>query len=139
MNNILKELKISSTVEENNWQEIFFERRQVFFDAYISDFKPSLGAAKKDIRLFFDDYITHHNPQAAEDERRFMEPVPNRFLKIGPGVSFTFQFKLYDYKDKDGKVLLKADYIKEVFKQILIDFGIGAKRNVGYGQFTDIH
>jgi len=58
-------------------------------------------------------------------------------LKVGPGVTFTFQFKLFDYKDNNNNVLLTADNIKEVFKKILIDFGVGAKRNVGYGQFKE--
>jgi len=58
----------------------------------------------------------------------------NRFLKIAPGVTFTFQFKLHDFFLNGDMVLSKAN-IKEIFKQILLDFGIGAKRNVGYGAF----
>jgi CRISPR-associated protein Cmr6 len=109
-------------IDFENWQNIFFERKQIFLDAYFSEL-PSDG------KILEDDYITPHTAGI------FKEPNPIRFLKISPGVKFTFQFILFDYKDKDGKVLLTAKDIKDVFKKILIDFGIGAKRNVGYGQF----
>lgn len=123
--------KINSEVPdfiiEKKWEEIFFgsikaKRKHIFHDAYVSGVKSGCD-------LFEDDYITSHTCGP------FKNPIPIRFLKVGPGVTFTFQFKLADYKDESGKVLLKPDDIKEVFKQILIDFGIGAKRNVGYGQF----
>jgi CRISPR-associated protein Cmr6 len=117
--------KDAEFINETNWDEIFFgsvkaKRKHIFYDAYISNVKN---------KLFEDDYITPHNKDI------FKNPIPIRFLKVGPGVTFTFQFKLDDYNDSAGNVLLSKEDIKEVFKQILIDFGIGAKRNVGYGQF----
>jgi len=119
--------KDASFINETNWKEIFFgsvkaKRKHIFFDAYIS-------GVKSGCNLFEDDYITPHTKGI------FKNPNPIRFLKVGPGVTFTFQFRLFNYNDETGKVLLKAEEIKEIFKQILIDFGVGAKRNVGYGQF----
>ncbi len=114
-------------IDEINWNEIFFgsvksKRKHIFFDAYVSEVKSGCN-------LFEDDYITPHGDDI------FKNPTPIRFLKVGPGVKFTFQFKLVDYKDDGWE--LKAEDIKKVFRQILLDFGIGAKRNVGYGQFID--
>lgn len=122
-----KTKKDASFLTEDNWEEIFFgsvkaKRKHIFFDAYIS-------GVKSGCNLFEDDYITPHTKGI------FKNPNPIRFLKVGPGVTFTFQFKLFDYKDKDGNILISANDINEIFKQILIDFGVGAKRNVGYGQF----
>jgi len=54
-----------------------------------------------------------------------------RFLKIGPGVTFKFQFKFKESKIDD--ILVTPKDKKELFKKILLDFGIGAKRNTGYG------
>jgi CRISPR-associated protein Cmr6 len=122
-----KTKKDASFLTEDNWEEIFFgsvkaKRKHIFFDAYIS-------GVKSGCNLFEDDYITPHTKGI------FKNPNPIRFLKVGPGVTFTFQFRLFNYNDETGKVLLKAEEINEIFKKILIDFGVGAKRNVGYGQF----
>lgn len=119
--------KDSSFITEDNWEEIFFgsvkaKRKHIFYDAYVSKL-PDKN------RLFEEDYITPHTKGI------FKNPIPIRFLKVGPGVTFTFQFRLFDYKDINGNVLISADDIKEIFRRILIDFGVGAKRNVGYGQF----
>jgi len=126
--------KVDNKIDENlinydNWEEIFFgnvakKRKHIFFDAYISELP-------ENNRLFEDDYITSHT------EGIFKNPNPIRFLKVGPGVKFKFQFRLCDYTDVNKNVLLSSNQISEVFKQILLDFGVGAKRNVGYGQFID--
>ncbi len=113
-----------------NWQKIFFERKLVFLDAYIAEIPP-------DGKILEDDNITPHTAGI------FKNPIPIRFLKVAPGVTFTFQFLLKNYMksdlhkltaSKEDEVVLSVHDIKEVFKNILIDFGIGAKRNVGYGQ-----
>lgn len=121
--------EVTSFITEDNWEEIFFgsvksKRRHIFHDAYVSKLPENK-------RLFEEDYITTHT------EGILKNPTPIRFLKVGPGVTFTFQLKLFDYKDENGNVLLTAENINEIFKQILIDFGVGAKRNVGYGQFKE--
>lgn len=117
----------ANLINLDNWEEIFFgklpNRKHIFCEAYIDNI-PNDG------KIFEDDYITPHT------QGIFKNPKPIRFLKIAPEVKVTFQFAVYDYKFNDT-VALKAGHITEVFKQILLDFGIGAKRNVGYGQFCD--
>lgn len=93
------------------------------------------------LKIFADDYITKH--------KGLKNPTPVKFLKIRPDVNFMFRFILCD---SDIKFKLRKDTILEVesennissvtvtsktkrdiFNQILLDFGIGARRNVGYG------
>lgn len=94
------------------------------------------------LKIFADDYITKHN--------RLKNPVPIKFLKVRPDVNFMFRFILCEseigfkvkknthFKVKDDKnniftVTVKSETKRELFNRILLDFGIGARRNVGYG------
>lgn len=114
-------------VTHNNWEKIFFKgkpkgKKPVFLDAYLSEI-PNDG------NLFADDYITPHTGGI------FKNPIPIRFLKIAPDVKITFQFLLYDYQS-DG-CNITGEEITRVFRDILLEFGIGAKRNVGYGNLVE--
>jgi CRISPR-associated protein Cmr6 len=71
------------------------------------------------------DYITPHKDGPLKN------PTPLPFLKILPGVTVNFQFQLHD------GYYLKAKGKLELFRKILLDFGVGAKTNVGYGQFQE--
>lgn len=73
-------------------------------------------------RLFRDDYITPH-------KEPLKNPVPIRFIKVSPGVEYQFSFIL-----NDG--IITADEKLKLFYQLLQFHGIGAKSNVGYGQFA---
>ncbi|MEG8947975.1 type III-B CRISPR module RAMP protein Cmr6 [Rosettibacter firmus] len=119
--------KASDFIKIDNWEEIFFGklpmRKHIFCDAYIEEIPDNK-------KIFEDDYITPHT------EGIFKNPKPIRFLKIAPGIKFTFQFVVCDYKFNDN-IILTAEHIVQVFKQIILDFGVGAKRNVGYGQFKE--
>lgn len=93
----------------------------IYFDAFISESK------NKDGRILGNDYITPH-------KEALKEPVPIQFLKVLPDVVFQFQFRIppqFAYKD------LRYKNIEDLFKKILIDLGIGAKTNVGYGHFLE--
>lgn len=147
VNSIINEKKYNFKVIEENWKKVFFERKQVFLDAYLTNVDDNItvvypkDSGKKDkvgkpimtddpqieAHLFAEDYITPHGNDI------FKEPTPIRFLKVASEVTFTFQFLLKDYSDSDGTIT--KEQIAELFKQIILDFGIGAKRNVGYGQF----
>ncbi len=95
--------------------EILFESRHtVFYDAYIAK-------TENDGRIFGSDFITSHFSD--EKEGVFKEPNPIKFLKILPDVTFVFQFNV------------EEKYV-QFFKDVLLDFGIGAKTNVGYGKFV---
>ena len=73
--------------------------------------------------LLKDDYITPHGDDLLKN------PTPLRFIKVAPNVMFEFSFDLKD------TTLLTAKEKRELFIQLLEMFGIGAKTNVGYGQF----
>jgi hypothetical protein len=83
---------------------------------------------KHEGRFLAGDYITHH-------EDPLKNPNPVMFLKVLPEVEFVFNFKLNDSKLIQA---LTANNKLNLFKQILLDLGIGAKTNVGYGQFKYI-
>jgi len=103
-------------------------KKAIFFDAFISD--------KTTNKLFLaDDYITCHQNKIAELSP-FTNPNPVRFLKVRSDVEFTFGFRILDIT-KDEAIIFHADILKELFKNILLDLGIGAKTNVGYGQFEE--
>ena len=59
---------------------------------------------------------------------------PAWWLKVLPQVDFKFRFNLKN-TEINGITISAEDKIK-LFRKILLDFGIGAKTNVGYGQFT---
>lgn len=120
INGELKKITNGIQLTKDNWQAIF-EEGNIFFDAYISSI-PANG------KIFAEDYITPHKDI-------FKKPIPLRFLKIAPGVTFTFQFKLLDSCIDSNK--LSANDKLKLFKKIITDFGIGAKRNVGYGNLVE--
>lgn len=94
--------------------------RDIFFDAVI------VRADKKG-RILCSDSITPHG------ENPLKNPTPLTFLKIAPGCTMEFRFKLVD-SEIDGKKFT-ADQKKDIFEEIIKTIGIGAKTNVGYGQF----
>ena len=89
-------------------KELFESGKAIFYDAFI------ISTNKK---IFASDYITSHT------DGEFKNPNPIKFLKILPNVTFRFQFKNID------------ENTKELFKNTILDFGLGAKTNVGYGKF----
>jgi CRISPR-associated protein Cmr6 len=110
---------------ENLETMLFLGFGAAYFDAYISDI-PRDPAHKG--RIFSEDYITPHKD-------RFSDPIPLRFLKISPEVSFRFQFRLAPIEP--AGVPVKPGHIKDFFKTILSDFGVGAKRNTGFGALME--
>lgn len=94
--------------------EISIPKRDAFYDAYPSTqgFIMALEA------------ITPHGKDLTKD------PNPLTLIKVKPNVKFIFSFKL-----SDG--VISAEAKKELFKRIIIDLGMGAKTNVGFGVFTD--
>lgn len=100
-------------------------KRDLFFDAYIIQ---GTRANPGKNRIFGTDNITPHVKEGMSYEESMLKnPVPLSFLKVLPDVVFHFPFYL-----TDGEILKKEK--EELFKLILLDIGIGAKTNVGYGQ-----
>lgn len=92
--------------------------RDVFFDAVI------IGSCNG--TFLADDSITPHK------EGPLKNPIPIAMLKITPGCTIEFRFKLHD--SVIGEQTFTVDKKIELFKEILGTVGIGAKTNVGYGQ-----
>ncbi len=117
-------------INANNEEDRYFpmSHRDIFCDAYISN-------GGKGRQIFGDDYITPHKNNHNRKLDEFANPNPIRFLKILANVTFKFQFILKD-SVIDG-ITISASEKLHLFKTILLDMGIGAKTNVGYGQFTE--
>lgn len=94
-------------------ENIEMYKRDIFFDAEI------ISIPQK--RFMAEDYITPHKEE-------LKNPMPLKFLKVLPEVVFRFKFDL-----KDG--ILTAEEKLKLFMGIILDLGVGAKTNVGYGQF----
>lgn len=92
----------------------------IFFDAVL-DMK--LNGSKE---FLANDFITPHFPHVLQN------PIPIQFLKVKSGIAFEFRFRLCTSGEW-------TDEIKRLFfKQVLSTLGIGAKTNVGYGQFESL-
>lgn len=102
---------------------VSMNERDVFFDAVIVK-------GNKDGKILCSDSITPH------DENPLRNPIPITFMKIASGCEIEFRFLLKDTK-KGDEVIFSAKQKKDLFKQILLEVGIGAKTNVGYGQFEE--
>lgn len=105
---------------EVNGKQISIYERDIFHDAIVN-----IGKNKGE-KLLKDDYITPHK------EDPLKNPQPLKFIKVAPNIVFDFYF---DLKDSGS---LNKDQKKELFKRIILDLGIGAKTNVGYGYFDEI-
>ncbi len=118
-----KESYIKSIWEDNfididALEKELFEGKEAFFDAIID-------SKHKGKRIVGDDSITPHGTNPLRN------PKPILFLKVLSEITIKFEFLLVGDKNIQEKKL-------NLFKKILIDFGIGAKTNVGYGQFKAI-
>ena len=98
-------------------------KRCRFLEAIIKD---SANSGKKIVGI---DALTPHGNNPLKN------PVPLPFLKVLPNVVFQFQFMLPDLLIEGAEI--KGTDLLELFKNILLYFVLGAKTNVGYGQFTD--
>lgn len=75
------------------------------------------------------DFITPHKKPATG------EPNPIQLLKVLPGVRFRFTFQLPQVVI--GETTISSVLLQKLVKRVLLDLGVGAKTNVGYGQLTD--
>lgn len=106
-----------------NYKPFSVYQRDLFFEAI----PMKVNNTKK--VLFEDDSLAVHG------ENLLKNPIPIKFLKVAPGVQYQFNFKLFNsvfYPNITAEIKLK------LFRQILLTIGIGAKTNVGYGQFKEV-
>lgn len=109
-----------STSEEASYS---IYKRDLFFDAF-----PNVSSKNTNTRLFAQDVITPH-------KKPLKNPIPIEFMKVRAGVIFEFRFKLTN--SVCNGIPFTAQNKVELFKQLL-ELGIGAKTNVGYGQLERI-
>jgi CRISPR-associated protein Cmr6 len=111
-NQYLQELLGNKDVNIKDLETEIFDNGDIFFDATI------ISSGK----VLADDYLAPHGDDPLKN------PVPLRFIKVAPNITFRFDFELNDgIINKKEKALL--------FAAILADLGLGAKTNVGYGKF----
>lgn len=108
----------------NNDTFIPFVNRDLFFDAF------PIKSANPNGKFLANDYITPHKHQTNPKLDKFTNPNPIQFLKILPQITFQFNFRL-------SNTSIPKDVKLELFRQILLDLGVGAKTNVGYGHFKE--
>lgn len=111
--------------KKKNWEYLSIYQRDKFHDACI------VGLGKNN-KIVDEDFITPHINRVHPELSPFTNPTPLQFLKVIPKVSFLFQF---DFTDSNiGVRNIGFQEKRDLFRKILIETGIGAKTNVGYGQ-----
>lgn len=108
--------------EVDDLRNALFENADVFIGAY------PCGQGQKSLLEL--DYITPH------DEKGFKNPQPINTIKIKPNVAFEFGFILKDSQLSTEKTVT-VEMKKKAFQTILMDIGIGAKTNIGYGHLVE--
>lgn len=104
--------------------------KDIFIDSFVSDYNE-----KKILKL---DYLAPHHQ--GEKPLTLGEVNVITMLRLAPGTKIKFNFILNDSKiernDKKPYPITTNKKIK-LFKEIIKDFGIGAKTNVGYGYLVE--
>ena len=111
----IQELLEDKTLDVKALETEIFDNGDIFFDAVVVD---------AGTNLLGDDYLAPHGDDALKN------PIPLRFIKVMPNVTFRFDFEL-----KSG--ILSKIKKSELLRNILEDLGLGAKTNVGYGKFAN--
>jgi len=117
--------------KELKWGRTSVYKRDIFFDAYpqSSRYIGDENNPKDEGRFLGEGVITPHGDDPLKD------PTPIKFLKILPNVAFSFQFRLHDIII-DENITINATQKCMLFRELLTQFGIGAKTNVGFGQMV---
>lgn len=121
---LILELTKKKSLNMEELVDDIFGGSDIFLDAY-----PVIEEGKERI-LKLDNITPHKSP--VED------PNPITILKVRPNIQYEFLFILKDYtpskSEEDG---LTAKEKLELFRNLLLLGGAGAKTNVGFGQFSE--
>lgn len=104
--------------------------KDIFIDSFVSDYNN-----KKILKL---DHLAPHH----QDEKLLTLGEVNviTMLRLAPGTKIKFNFILNDsiieMNGEESHTIKKDDKIN-LFKEIIKDFGMGAKTNVGYGYLVE--
>ena len=101
---------------DDHGEPLPMKQRTVFFDAY---------PVKCTNGLLGFDSITPH------DKKGLKEPNPIKMLKVKGGVRWRFSFRFAKMQPEREQALM------DLFQRLLMDWGIGAKTNVGYGTLVE--
>lgn len=94
-------------------------KRDIFLDALIV-------AGDEDGTILKSDYMTPHPSM-------FKNPIPIRILALKPNVKLQFHFLLFN----DEIAGISKENRFELYKGLILELGIGAKTNTGYGCLTE--
>lgn len=88
------------------------------------------------------DALTPHVDQKNHKTNLLKGPNVIKLLKVRPGIEFQFFFILNDYmvEDKESGERITSvtkEEKKNLFKNLLLFGGVGARTNVGFGQFSE--
>lgn len=119
---IFEGLNVFASADRKNCVYYSLHERDIFYDAF-----PVKGGGKNGKKILGMDAITPHGDNPLKN------PVPLPFVKILPGVTIKFNFSL----GAPPFLGIGADERRVLFGKILVNAGVGAKTNVGYGQFKD--
>ena len=97
----------------------------IFYDAF-----PIQGS------MGMDSITSHHKKKGNKDSipPELQEPNPIKTLKVAAGSVFEFRFAIPD-ELKFGEYSIRRVRVKELFLQLILDWGMGAKTKLGYGTF----
>jgi len=109
-------------------------KRDIFYDAFAESANHQGNNSFLNGGMLGDDYLTPHLDRETPANSPFVDPIPLSFLKVLPSVTFEFDFRL---QDSELWPALTAEKKCALFREMLLDFGLGAKTNVGYGRLTD--
>ena len=111
----------------NNTNESVLQKSQIIFlDSYV------IKKCNKKNKYMGIDYITPHG----KGKDKFKDPIPVAMIRINPEVVFEFRFIIPNDICVNNIDIDKEELLK-LFKNIICDFGIGAKTNVGYGNLVE--
>jgi CRISPR type III-B/RAMP module RAMP protein Cmr6 len=110
-----------NTLKDGLFGKMGDEGSVVFYDSVIN---PVASTASK---LYLSDFITPHQRDLLKN------PQPLMFLKVAPNVAFDFRFS---FKEPVIGYDISPEQLEAIFKQIILSQGLGAKTNIGYGQFS---
>jgi len=105
---------LTTQEQVKNLEKEVFDNGDVFYDATIIK-TDALG------KILGEDFLTPHGDNPLKN------PIPLRFIKVLPDVTFRFDFDFIDG-------IISKQSKSKLFQNILEDLGLGAKTNVGYGK-----
>lgn len=128
--NIKNKEKLVKDIFNNIFGDETIPGTDIFIDSFVCDYG-------NDTILKLDNLAPHR-----QDKKLLTLGEVNvlTMLKIAPGTKIKFNFILNNTVIKEeGRedILINKEQKLELFKEIIKDFGIGAKTNVGYGYLND--